>query len=137
MIENLEALEIDKNILSTVAWISRYYHTHLQSFELRNVVHYRTYVTHFYLEANRQNLLKDNNTKEKLGTYCKYITQSLHFVRPVPSRHRLRFGLQSLGLAQKDSLPLLMISSTTLFWITHTRAHFVIHVILEKRRKLQ
>jgi hypothetical protein len=31
-----------KIILSTAAWISRYYHTHLQSFELRNVVHYRT-----------------------------------------------------------------------------------------------
>jgi hypothetical protein len=28
--------------LSTAAWISRYYRTHLQSFELRNVVHYRT-----------------------------------------------------------------------------------------------
>jgi hypothetical protein len=53
------------------------------------------------------------------------------------SRHRLRFGLQSLDLAQKDSLPLLMISSTTLFWVTRTRDHFVIHVIQEKRRKLQ
>jgi hypothetical protein len=55
--------------LSTAAWIIPYNHIHLQSFELRNVVHYRTgliYVTHFYLEANRQNLLKDNNTKEKL-----------------------------------------------------------------------
>jgi hypothetical protein len=31
-----------KTLLSTAAWISRYYHTHLQSFELRNVVHYRT-----------------------------------------------------------------------------------------------
>jgi hypothetical protein len=31
-----------KIILSTAAWISRYYHTHLQSFELRNVVQYRT-----------------------------------------------------------------------------------------------
>jgi hypothetical protein len=29
-------------ILSTAAWISRYYHAHLQPFELRNVVHYRT-----------------------------------------------------------------------------------------------
>jgi hypothetical protein len=29
-------------LLSTAAWISRYYHTHLQSFELRNVVDYRT-----------------------------------------------------------------------------------------------
>jgi hypothetical protein len=32
----------NKTYLSTAAWISRYYHTHLQSFELRNVVHYRT-----------------------------------------------------------------------------------------------
>jgi hypothetical protein len=50
-----------KIILSTAAWISRYYHTHLQPFELRNVFHlphWFHYVTHFYLEANRQNLLK-------------------------------------------------------------------------------
>jgi hypothetical protein len=30
------------NILSEAAWIRPYNHIHLQSFELRNVVHYRT-----------------------------------------------------------------------------------------------
>jgi hypothetical protein len=72
--------------------------------------------------------------KLSIGTYWKYITQFLHFVHPVAGNG---FGLQSLGLVQKDSLPLLMISSTILFSVARTRDHFVIHVILEKRRKLQ
>jgi hypothetical protein len=31
-----------EHILSTAAWIRPYNHIHLQSFELRNLVHYRT-----------------------------------------------------------------------------------------------